>query len=312
VSAVSAVIRTEGLTKRFGRLTVVDGVGLDVPAGEVFGFLGPNGSGKTTTIRMVLGLVAPTAGRAELLGRPMPAGARDSLAEVGALIEGPGFYPNMSGRRNLAVFDAAGRGGSRATRSRRIGHVLERVGLGGIDRRPVKAYSMGMRQRLGLAAALMRQPRLLVLDEPTNGLDPQGIREMGTLLADLARTGTTVFLSSHLLGEVEMICTRAAMMSHGRLVVQDSIDRLLAPTGRLIIETPDTDTAVAVLAGLNGRHAVLQAGRRLRVELNGLPPEQLNQALVHAGVRVRELVVERRSLEDAYLGLTGGSGDARR
>ena len=309
---MTAVIRTEGLTKRFGRLTVVDDVALDVPAGEVFGFLGPNGSGKTTTIRMVLGLVAPTAGRAELLGRPMPNRAQEALAEVGALIEGPGFYPNMSGRRNLTLFDAAGPGGPRATRGGRIGEALERVGLGGVDRRPVKAYSMGMRQRLGLAAALMRRPRLLVLDEPTNGLDPQGIREMGTLLAELSHEGTTVFLSSHLLGEVEMICTRAAMMSHGRLVAQDSIERLLAPTGRLLIDTPDTDAAVALLAQLNGHGAVHHAGQRLRVELNGLPPEQLNQALVRAGVRVRELVVERRSLEDAYLGLTGGSGDARR
>ena len=309
---VTAVIRTEGLTKRYGRLTVVDGVGLDVPAGEVFGFLGPNGSGKTTTIRMLLGLVSPTAGHAELLGRPIPGGAQEALAEVGALIEGPGFYPNMSGRRNLTVFDAAGPGGSRATRPERIADVLDRVGLGGIDRRPVKAYSMGMRQRLGLAAALMRRPRLLVLDEPTNGLDPQGIREMGTLLSELAREGTTVFLSSHLLSEVETICTRAAMMAQGRLVAQDSIERLLAPTGRLLVDTPDTDTAVAVLAGLDGRHAVHASGRRLTVELNGLPPEHLNRALVQAGVRVRELVVERRSLEDAYLDLTGGSGDARR
>ena len=310
--ATASVVRTDGLTKRYGRLTVVDGVGLEVPAGDVFGFLGPNGSGKTTTIRMLLGLVAPTSGHAELLGRPMPNGAQEALAEVGALIEGPGFYPNMSGRRNLALFDAAGPAGSRASRARRIGEVLERVGLGGIDRRPVKAYSMGMRQRLGLAGALMRRPKLLVLDEPTNGLDPQGIREMGTLLSELAREGTTVFLSSHLLSEVETICTRAAMMAHGRLVAQDSIERLLAPTGRLLVDTPDTDTAVAVLAGLNGRHAVHGTGRRLTVELNGLAPEHLNRALVEAGVRVRELVVERRSLEDAYLGLTGGSGDARR
>jgi ABC-type multidrug transport system ATPase subunit len=309
---MTAVIRTEGLTKRYGRLTVVDGVGLDVPAGEVFGFLGPNGSGKTTTIRMLLGLVTPTAGRAELLGRRMPAGAQHSLGEVGALIEGPGFYPNLSGRRNLTLFDAAGPGGSRATRRQRIAEALDRVGLGGVDRRPVKAYSMGMRQRLGLAAALMRRPRLLVLDEPTNGLDPQGIREMGTLLSELTHEGTTVFLSSHLLAEVETICTRAAMMSRGRLVAQDSIERLLAPTGRLVIDTPDTDAAVGVLTAINGRHAVHDTGRRLTVALNGLPPEHVNQALVQAGVRVRELVVERRSLEDAYLGLTGGSGDAQR
>jgi ABC-2 type transport system ATP-binding protein len=306
---VSAVIRTSALTKRYGRLTVVDGVGLEVPPGEVFGFLGPNGSGKTTTIRMVLGLVSPTAGDVELLGRPMPGGGRQSLAEVGALIEGPGFYANLSGRRNLTLLDAAGPGGTRSTRRHRIEEVLERVGLGGIDRRPVKAYSMGMRQRLGLAAALMRRPRLLVLDEPTNGLDPQGIREMGTLLGELAAEGTTVFLSSHLLGEVETICTRAAMMSRGRLVAQDTIARLLAPTGRLIIDTPDTEAALGVLTGLEGRHLVQRSGSRLRVELNGIPPENLNQSLVRAGVRVRELVVERRSLEDAYLNLTGGSGD---
>src|SRR5262249_15161675 len=245
---VTAVIRTESLTKRYGRLTVVSGVGLAGPGGGVSAVPGPTGPGRPTTIGMLLGLVSPPAGHAELLGRPMPAGAQEALAEVGALIEGPGFYPNMSGRRNLTLFDAAGPGGSRATRSRRIADVLDRVGLGGIDRRPVKAYSMGMRQRLGLAAALLPPPRPLLLDGPTKGLDPQGIREMGTLLSELAGEGTTVFLSSHLLSEVETICTRAAMMAQGRLVAQDSIERLLAPTGRLLVDTPDADTAVAVLA----------------------------------------------------------------
>jgi ABC-2 type transport system ATP-binding protein len=307
---MNAVVRTEGLTKAFGRLTVVDDVALEVPAGAVFGFLGPNGSGKTTTIRMLLGLVSPTAGRVELLGRPMPGAAHAVLDHVGALIEGPGFYPTMSGRRNLTLFDAAGRSGGRGTRRRRIADALERVGLASVDRRPVRAYSLGMRQRLGLAAALMRQPQLLVLDEPTNGLDPQGIREIRSLLAELARGGTTVFLSSHLLGEVELICTRAAMMSQGRLVAQDTVENLLAPTGRLVIDTPDVDAAMAVL-GLRGG-PVERDGERVRVTLNGHRPEDLNHALVHAGVRVRELVVERRSLEDAYLGLTGGSGDARR
>jgi ABC-type multidrug transport system ATPase subunit len=307
---VTAIVRTEGLTKSYGRLRVVDDVGLEVFPGDVFGFLGPNGSGKTTTIRMLLGLVAPTAGRAELFGRPMPDNAHAVLEDVGALVEGPGFYPTMSGRRNLSLFDAAGHNGSRSTRRRRIAEALERVGLGSVDRRPVKAYSLGMRQRLGLAAALMRQPRLLMLDEPTNGLDPQGIREIRALLAELAREGTTVFLSSHLLGEVELICTRAAMMSQGRLVAQDTVDHLLAPTGRLVIDTPDTDAAVALLSRQGAR--VEREGARVRVELNGQPPEVLNHALVHAGVRVRELVVERRSLEDAYLNLTGGSGDARR
>jgi ABC-type multidrug transport system ATPase subunit len=307
---VTTIVRTEGLTKSYGRLTVVDDVDLEVFPGDVFGFLGPNGSGKTTTIRMLLGLVAPSSGRAELFGRAMPDNAHRTLEDVGALVEGPAFYPTMSGRRNLAVFDAAGHNSSRSTRRRRIADVLDRVGLGSVDRRPVRAYSLGMRQRLGLAAALIRQPRLLMLDEPTNGLDPQGIREIRALLAQLATEGTTVFLSSHLLGEVELICTRAAMMSQGRLVAQDTVEHLLAPTGRLVIDTPDTDAAVALLS----RHSahVERDGARVRVELNGQPPEALNHALVHAGVRVRELVVERRSLEDAYLNLTGGSGDARR
>ena len=309
-SPPTAVVRTEGLTKHFGRLTVVDDVDLDVHQGDVYGFLGPNGSGKTTTIRMLLGLVAPSAGRVELLGLPMPAAAHTVLERVGALVEGPGFYPTLSGRRNLALFDAAGRNGRRRTRRRRIADALERVGLENVDRRPVRAYSLGMRQRLGLAAALIRQPQLLVLDEPTNGLDPQGIREIRALLAELAAAGTTVFLSSHLLGEVELICTRAAMMAQGRLVAQDTVENLLAPTGRLLIDTPDVDAAMAVL-GLRGG-PVERDGERVRVMLNGHRPEDLNHALVHAGVRVRELVVERRSLEDAYLGLTGGSGDARR
>jgi ABC-type multidrug transport system ATPase subunit len=307
---MNAIVRTEGLTKAFGRLTVVDDVALEVLPGDVFGFLGPNGSGKTTTIRMMLGLVSPTAGRIELLGRPMPDGAHLVLDQVGALIEGPGFYPTMSGRRNLTLFDAAGRSGRRGTRRRRIADALERVGLANVDRRPVRAYSLGMRQRLGLAAALIRQPQLLVLDEPTNGLDPQGIREIRALLAELARGGTTVFLSSHLLGEVELICTRAAMMAQGRLVAQDTVENLLAPTGRLVIDTPDVDAAMAVLGLRSG--PVERDGARVRVTLNGHRPEDLNYALVHAGVRVRELVVERRSLEDAYLGLTGGSGDAGR
>ncbi len=305
---MTAMIRTEGLTKRFGRLTVVDRVDLEVPEGEIFGFLGPNGSGKTTTIRMVLGLVGPTAGRVEVLGRPMP----DSrvLSDVGVLVEGPGFYPNLSGRRNLTIFDAAGPRAPCATRRRRIGDALDQVGLGGIDRRPVKAYSLGMRQRLGLAAALVRRPRLLVLDEPTNGLDPQGMREVRSLLAELSAGGTTVFLSSHLLGEVEAICARAAMMSNGRLVAHDLVERLMAPTGHVLLDTPDVEAAARVIM----RAGPLQVERRdgrLRVELDTWAPERLNRELVTAGVRVRELVVERRSLEDAYLVLTGESGDLR-
>ena len=224
------VVRTEGLTKRFpGGLTAVDHLDLEVHEGDLFGFLGPNGTGKSTTIRMLLGLVFPTAGTAEVLGQRVPGHGQAALLDVGALVEGPGFYPHLSGRRNLTLIDAAGKNGDRTTRRARIDEVLERVGLADVGRRPVRAYSMGMRQRLGLAAALLRRPRLLILDEPTNGLDPQGIHELRTLFVSLVREGTTVLLSSHLLAEVELVCTRAAMMANGRLVAQDHVARCWPP-----------------------------------------------------------------------------------
>jgi ABC-type multidrug transport system ATPase subunit len=181
---VTAAVETHGLTKRFGKITAVDDVSLTVAEGERYGFLGPNGSGKTTTIRMLLGLVYATSGTASVLGGEVPGSLSKVLPEVGALIEGPAAYPHLSGRRNLALLDAAGPGGPRRTRRHRVGEALEVVGLAAIDSRPVKNYSLGMRQRLGLAAALLRKPRLLVLDEPTNGLDPQGIAEIRQLLRE--------------------------------------------------------------------------------------------------------------------------------
>ena len=306
------VVSTDGLTKRYpGGLLAVDHLGLEVHEGDLFGFLGPNGAGKSTTIRMMLGLVFPTAGTVEVLGQPVPKHSEDALSDVGALIEGPGFYPHLSGRRNLTLFDAAGKNGARATRTRRIDDVLERVGLADVGRRPVRAYSMGMRQRLGLAAALLRRPRLLILDEPTNGLDPQGIHELRTLFVDLVREGTTVFLSSHLLSEVELICTRAAMMANGRLVAQDRVEALLAPTGVLRIESPDASVAASVLRARRLPIEWLDQ-THLRVHLNGEPAESVNSLLVTQGVRIRELARERPTLEDVFLGLTGSSaaGDA--
>jgi ABC-type multidrug transport system ATPase subunit len=315
----SPIIRTEGLTKRYGRIEAVRDLDLEVHEGDLFGFLGPNGSGKTTTVRMLLGLVFPTAGRVELLGQAMPRAGRAVLAEVGSLVEGPAFYPHLPGRANLSLLDAAGPGGRRSDRRRRVGEALERVGLGAVGRRPVKAYSTGMRQRLGLAAALLRSPRLLVLDEPTNGLDPQGMREIRDLLAELVAGGTTVFLSSHLLAEVELICNRAAIVHRGRLVVQDRVEALLAPTGRVRVTTPDPGRASELASRLPGVELGDWRADSLVVQLDGTSPEALNRHLVDGGVPVRELVVERPSLEDVFLeltgsrpGETGGTGSRRR
>src|SRR5262249_32508760 len=188
------MIRTTSLTKRYGPVLAVDGVDLAVAEGDRYGLLGPNGSGKTTLVRMLLGLVYATSGEIELLGQPVPRGLPAVLPAVGALVEGPSAYGHLSGRVNLRLVDAAGPGGDRRTRTSRVDNALEQVGLGGIDNRPVRAYSLGMRQRLGLAGALLRRPRLLILDEPTNGLDPRGIREIRDLLTALNEQGTTVFL----------------------------------------------------------------------------------------------------------------------
>jgi ABC-type multidrug transport system ATPase subunit len=306
------VIRTEGLTKRFGGLVAVDGLDLDVREGDLFGFLGPNGSGKTTTVRMLLGLVFATSGRIEMLGRPMPKAAREVLPQVGSLVEGPAFYPHLSGRANLTLFDAAGphpspgaKGRSR-DRRRRVDEALARVGLDRVGRRPVKAWSTGMRQRLGLAAALLRAPRLLVLDEPTNGLDPHGMREVRDLLVELVAGGTTLFLSSHLLAEIELVCTRAAIVDRGRLVAQDRVEALLGPTGRVLVTTPDVGAAADLAAALPGVRLGERRPDRLAVHLDGTAPEALNRRLVDGGVRVRELIVERPTLEDVFLRLTSG------
>jgi len=297
------MIRTQGLTKRFGRVVAVDDLDLEVAEGDVYGFLGPNGSGKTTTVRMLLGLVLATSGTAELLGREMPKNAGEVLPQVGALVEGPAAYAGMSGRANLALLDAMGAGGSRVDRARRVDDALDRVGLGGVDSRPVRAYSLGMRQRLGLAATLIRRPRLLVLDEPTNGLDPQGIREIRDLLAELNREGTTVFLSSHLLAEVEQLCDRVGVLDRGRLVVQDRLDALRGPTGRLRVRTPDVAAARALL---DGRVELADAD-----ELYVRHPDAatLNRLLVEGGVRVELLAPEHRTLEDVVLEATGAGED---
>ncbi|MDQ6937036.1 MAG: ABC transporter ATP-binding protein, partial [Actinomycetota bacterium] len=292
------MITTRALTKRYGSVLAVDGIDLDVRAGDIYGFLGANGSGKTTTVRMLLGLVLATSGEITVYDQPMPKSAARVLPRVGALIEGPAAYGHLSGRTNLALLDAAGADTHRGDRARRIETVLEQVGLADVGRRPVRNYSLGMRQRLGLAAALLRRPQLLVLDEPTNGLDPQGIREIRELLLALNRDGTTVFLSSHLLAEVEQLCTRVGVLDRGRLVVQDELARLHAPTGNTVVHTPDIPTARALL----GAWVLRVDGDRLIVR--GADPAAVNASLVGAGIRVSELAAERRTLEEVVMAAT--------
>jgi ABC-2 type transport system ATP-binding protein len=310
--AAAPAIETTGLQKHFGQVRAVDGIDLEVPVGSVFGFLGPNGSGKTTTIRVLLGLLNATGGSCRLFGQPMPAAAGVVLPRVGALIEGPAFYPWLSGAQNLARFDAAGPDGDRATRATRIDDALARVGLTAARSRRYKAYSLGMRQRLGLASALLKPRQLLVLDEPTNGMDPQGTREIRHLIQELARDGTTVFLSSHLLSEVEQVCTHVAVMSLGKILAQSTIAELQASGGRrLAVETAQAADAAVVLERL-GLTEVLVAGDEVSARLDGQLPEDCCRALVEAEVGVRSLITVRPSLEDTFVALTGEGFDVAR
>ncbi len=303
-------VETASLTKRFGKRAAVDGLDLAVPRGSVFGFLGPNGSGKTTTIRMLLGLVTPTAGTVRLLGSPMPSSASTVLPRVSALIEGPGFAPYLSGTANLARLDSADRSARRAGRADRISSAIARVGLEQAAGKAVKAYSLGMKQRLGIAGALLRPPELLVLDEPTNGLDPQGTREIRSLVASLAGEGTTVLISSHLLAEVQQICSHIGVMRAGRLVAQGSLDELVTgTTPRIRVDTPDPDAAAAILAA-HGANGIETAGAAVTAEApHDLVAEALVRALVEADVRVRGFALQRETLEDRFVELTGEGFD---
>lgn len=302
-------VRTHGLTKRFGRQVAVNDVDLVVPRGAVYGFLGPNGSGKTTTIRMLLGLVTPTAGSRAVLGLPIPQRANEALHRVGSLVEGPAFHPYLSGRANLVRLDSGDLLADPRTAGRRIDAALDRVGLMAAAGKRYRAYSLGMRQRLAIAAALLAPRELLVLDEPTNGLDPQGTREVRSLIGSLAADGTTVLVSSHLLAEVEQICTHLGVMREGRLVAQGTTDAVRGGGLRTLrLETPRPEEAVRVLEGLGVRDVA-----RDHEIVTGTPgshaAEAIVAALVGADVGVRAFRVEVPSLEDLFVSLTGEGFD---
>jgi len=302
-------VETTGLTKSFGRVQAVTDVDLRVAEGDRYGFLGPNGSGKTTTVRMLLGLVLPTSGRVRVLGGRVPGDAARVLPQVGAMVEGPAAIGHLSGRANLRLLDAAvPTPGGRRTRRRRVEDALEALGLAQVGRRPVRAYSLGMRQRLGIASALVRRPRLLVLDEPTNGLDPQGIALVTDLLLQLSAQGTTLLVSSHLLSEVEHLCTRVGVMDRGHLVVQDDVDALRAPTGRLLVTL-----AGGAPGGAPGAASTLLGRRLLEPPTGGrlvvADEGDVVGDLVRGGLAVREAVVERRTLTDVVLARTTAVGE---
>jgi ABC-type multidrug transport system ATPase subunit len=292
----TTIVSTRQLTKTFGLRTAVDAVDLTVRRGEVYGFLGPNGAGKTTTLRMLLGLIRPTSGTATVHG--LAPGDPVAVARTGSLVEGPGFYPYLSGRENLRVLARY-----RGLDDRAVGRVLERVDLAERAADRFKAYSLGMKQRLGVAAALLGEPDLLVLDEPTNGLDPAGMADMRKLLVDVAAGGQTVLLSSHLLAEVQEICDRVGIIAGGRLLVEATVAELRGETGIRLVARP-LDRALAVAMTVVGDDAVTVDGSALRLAGSAEQVPALARALVGADVDITEMSPVERSLEDVFFDLT--------
>ena len=296
------VVETHGLTKRYGKAIIaVDGLDLSVYRGEVYGFLGPNGAGKTTTLRMLLGLIGPTAGSARVMGAAP--GSSASLVKVGAIVETPAFYPYLSGYDNLrllATYCGVARG--------RVDATLAEVDLTPRAHHKFSTYSLGMKQRLGIAAALLKEPELLILDEPTNGLDPQGMADVRNLIIELGKGARTVLISSHLLGEVEQMCTRVGVIRKGKIVAEGTVDQLRGAATLIVRGTPE-DTAKSVLVEEVGADHVASLGEgtfSLVVDLQRTA--QINQRLVQAGVAVTELHADERSLEDVFMELTGTEG----
>ena len=293
------VIETTDLTKRYGDVVAVNNLTLRVPRGGVFGFLGPNGSGKTTTMGMLLGLVHPTSGEARIFGDPARHPA--TLRRVGAMVETPTFYPYLSGRGNLRYFQGIGRRGAPAD----VDRLLELVDLGKRADSKYSTYSLGMKQRLGIACALLGDPELVFLDEPTNGLDPAGVVEVRELIRDLGKGGRTVVLSSHLLAETELVCDNVAVLSRGRLIAQGSIKELLRQHDGLRLRTTDDTKAQAILAGIRWVEHVERHDGGLLVTGSQARAWELSRDLAVQQVYVNELVPVHRSLEEFFMEITG-------
>jgi ABC-2 type transport system ATP-binding protein len=295
-------VETSELTKRFGARTVVSRVDLHVPRGAAFGYLGPNGAGKTTLIRMLLGLTPATAGTMRLFGLPVPARRADALARVGAIVEEPSFHPHLTGRENLRIV-AAARGPEAGGR---IELALEQVGLTVRADERVKAYSLGMRQRLGIARCLLADPELLILDEPMNGLDPAGIQEFRGFVRSFVAEGRTIVLSSHLLDEVEKTCDHVAIVDQGTIVAQGSIAELRGTAGRVVlIETDDVPRARRVLAEHRAVEKIVDDGAVLAVSLVDVDAvSELNRRLVDAGIAVSRIEPQQATLEQRFLEIT--------
>jgi ABC-2 type transport system ATP-binding protein len=292
------IVVTDGLTKLYGDQLAVDDVSLTVRRGEVYGFLGPNGAGKTTTLRMLLGLVRPSRGQATILGEGP--GAPGAVGRTGALIEGPGFYPYLSGRDNLRVMARYQRVSDRA-----VDAALGRVDLSDRGGDAFRSYSLGMKQRLGVASALLGEPELLVLDEPTNGLDPAGMADMRRLIVDLAKQGQTVLLSSHLLGEVQEICDRVGVIARGRLLTESTVAELRGASAVFVRGEP-VDRALAAGMQVAGDDAVRLHDNGVQLDLPADRVPELARTLVSAGVDVQEIRPSERSLEDVFFELTSG------
>lgn len=307
MTEMTTAIRVEGLHKQFGRgkrqVKAVQNLDLEVKAGQVYGFLGPNGAGKTTTIRMLLDLIRPTSGAVTLFGQPVLRNP-DVLKRVGALVEGATFYPYLSGRKNLEVLARTGG----YYDPKRVQAIIEQVGMADRADRPAKGYSTGMKQRMGLAATLLGEPDLIILDEPTNGLDPAGIQEMRLFIRELAdKQGKTIFLSSHMLNEIEQVCDRVAIINKGKLVREGTVKNLLSEQSRLLVEADPLDKAQAVLSPNWALHT--NGGGHLTVEARHEDVPAIIRKLVENQINVYEVTPQRQSLEEYFLAVTQGEAN---